>query len=151
MTTSNAVTVDKTIPKAGEKLAEKRRALGRGLESLLPGPRVVPAASTLSQNARTDGAPDSSAESAGGRPGAAVAPLETVLDRLQAVASGQTADGETVFQLALDQIDQNPHQTRREFDQAALQELADSIAVQGVVQPIVVRPGVTRVLLVPNH
>ncbi|MGA6987820.1 MAG: ParB/RepB/Spo0J family partition protein [Terriglobales bacterium] len=140
MTTSNAVTVDKTIPKAGEKLAEKRRALGRGLESLLPGPRVVPAASTLSQNARTDGAPDSSAESAGGRPGAAVAPLETVLDRLQAVASGQTADGETVFQLALDQIDQNPHQTRREFDQAALQELADSIAVQGVVQPIVVRP-----------
>ena len=166
MTTSNAVTVDKTIPKASEKLAEKRRALGRGLESLLPGPRVVPAAPTLPQNARTDGAPDSSAEFAGGRPGAAVAtqavevgragspvptlaistlapvaPPETVLDALLAVASGQTADGETVFQLAMDQIDHNPHQTRREFDPAALQELADSIAAQGVVQPIVVRPG----------
>jgi ParB family transcriptional regulator, chromosome partitioning protein len=143
MTISNAVTVDKTIPKAGEKLAEKRRALGRGLESLLPGPRVVTAAANLPQTARTDRAPDSSAELPGGRPGAAVttqAPPEMVLDRLQAVASGQTADGETVFQLALDQIDQNPHQTRREFDQAALQELADSIAVQGVVQPIVVRP-----------
>ncbi len=37
MTTSNAVPVDKTIPKAGEKLAEKRRALGRGLESLVAG------------------------------------------------------------------------------------------------------------------
>jgi ParB family chromosome partitioning protein len=168
MTTSNAVTVDKTIPKASEKLAEKRRALGRGLESLLPGPRVVPAAPTLPQNARTDGAPDSSAEFAGGRPGAAVAtqavevgragspvptlapvvptpvpvtPPETVLDQLQAVASGRTADGEMVFQLTIDQIDQNPHQTRREFDPAALQELADSIATQGVVQPIVVRPG----------
>jgi ParB family chromosome partitioning protein len=144
MTTSNAVTVDKTIPKASEKLAEKRRALGRGLESLLPGPRVVSASATLPQSAPTDGAPDSAAEFAGGRPGAAVttqAPSEMVLDRLQAVASGQTADGETVFQLALDQIDENPHQTRREFDQAALQELADSIAVQGVVQPIVVRPG----------
>ena len=29
--------------KVHEKLAEKRRALGRGLESLLPGPRVVAA------------------------------------------------------------------------------------------------------------
>jgi ParB family transcriptional regulator, chromosome partitioning protein len=150
MTTSNAATVDKTIAKAGEKLAEKRRALGRGLESLLPGPRVVPAAPTLPQSARTDRAADSSsssspsasaAELAGGRPGTAVAPPEAVLDALQAVASRQTADGETVFQLAMDQIDHNPHQTRRQFDPDALQELADSIAVQGVVQPIVVRPG----------
>jgi ParB family chromosome partitioning protein len=60
---------------------------------------------------------------------------------LQAVASGTTADGETVFQLALDRIDQNPYQTRSEFDQDALEELADSITAQGVLQPIVVRPG----------
>jgi len=161
MTTSNAVTVDKTIAKASEKLAEKRRALGRGLESLLPGPRVVSipvVAPMVPQGTRTDGAADSSlppspsspptsslsasaAEFAGGRPGATVAPLPGTLDALQAVATGQTADGETVFQLAMDQIDHNPHQTRREFDPAALQELADSIAAQGVVQPIVVRPG----------
>src|SRR5260370_6580362 len=62
MTTSNAA-VDKAAEKTGsaklnEKLAEKRRALGRGLESLLPGPRVVPAAPTLPQSARKDGAPD---------------------------------------------------------------------------------------------
>jgi len=63
------------------------------------------------------------------------------LDALQAVASGQTADGETVYQLVIDLIDENPHQTRREFDQNALQELANSITVQGVLQPIVVRPG----------
>jgi ParB family transcriptional regulator, chromosome partitioning protein len=161
MTTSNAVTVDKTITKVSEKLAEKRRALGRGLESLLPGPRVVPAAPTLPQNARADGASDSSAEFAGGRLAPAdarqavevgragspvpalapVAPPETVLDQWQALASGRTADGETVLQLAIDQIDQNPHQTRREFDEDTLRELADSIAAQGVVQPIVVRPG----------
>ncbi|MGB6250055.1 MAG: ParB/RepB/Spo0J family partition protein [Terriglobales bacterium] len=61
MTTSNAA-VDKTRDNAGtaklnEKLAEKRRALGRGLESLLPGPRVVVAAPTLPQSPRTDGVP----------------------------------------------------------------------------------------------
>src|SRR5450759_479980 len=60
---------------------------------------------------------------------------------LQAVASGRSADGEQVFRLALDQIDHNPHQTRKEFDQESLEELADSIQVQGVLQPIVVRPG----------
>jgi ParB family chromosome partitioning protein len=46
-----------------------------------------------------------------------------------------------VFQLAIDQIDQNPYQTRREFGQESLQELASSIQVQGVLQPVVVRPG----------
>src|SRR5260370_18256313 len=62
MTTSEAA-VDEAAEKTGsaklnEKLGEKRRALGRGLESLLPGPRVVPAAPTLPQSARKDGAPD---------------------------------------------------------------------------------------------
>src|SRR5712692_1009056 len=171
MTTSNAA-VDNAVAKTGteklnEKLAEKRRALGRGLESLLPGPRVVAAAPTLPQSARKDGAPDaagsqfpvlssqgpdsssslSSSPSGvdGGRAGAPVAPPGAVLDELQAVASGQTsggtADGEQVFRLEIDQIDHNPHQTRAEFDQELLADLANSIQVQGVLQPIVVRPG----------
>jgi len=167
MTTSDAA-VDKTAEKTGtekvsEKLAEKRRALGRGLESLLPGPRVVPASPTLPQSTRKDGAPASSAlpsssssssfsspasgiasDAEGGGAGTPVAPPEGLpgtLDELQAVASGRTADGETVFLLALDQIDPNPYQTRREFDQELLAELADSIRVQGVLQPVVVRPG----------
>jgi ParB family chromosome partitioning protein len=63
------------------------------------------------------------------------------LDQLQASASGRTADGETVFLLGIDQIDENPYQTRRDFDPEALKELAYSISVQGVLQPIVVRPG----------
>ena len=185
MTTSNAVTADKTTAKVNEKVAEKRRALGRGLESLLPGPRVltVPASPTPPLSTVTDGTSDSSlsssrssssdsspsaasAELGGGRPGAAVATRDFVgragspvptpaavptltavaphpgtLDTLQAAASGTTADGEPVFLVAMDQIDENPYQTRREFDQNALQELANSITVQGVLQPIVVRPG----------
>ena len=162
MATSNGA-VDKTAEKTGtekvsEKLAEKRRALGRGLESLLPGPRVVPASPTLPQSTRKDGAPASSLLSSasssgfssgaeGGRAGAPVAPPDLegaageTLDELQAVVSGRTADGETIFLLALDQIDPNPYQTRREFDQELLAELADSIRVQGVLQPVVVRPG----------
>ncbi len=191
MTTSNAA-VNNAVTKTGtekvhEKLAEKRRALGRGLESLLPGPRVVPAAPTLPQSARKDGAPDAAGSefpvlssqgpdssssrlssptsgadggragtpvsplssptsgADGGRAGAPVSPPGAVLDELQAVASGQTsggtADGEQVFRLAIDQIDHNPHQTRAEFDQELLADLANSIQVQGVLQPIVVRPG----------
>jgi len=64
------------------------------------------------------------------------------LDELRAVASGLTADGETVFLLGIDLIDPNPYQTRREFNEQALAELKDSIAAQGVLQPIVVRPHV---------
>src|SRR6266478_4178239 len=129
MQSTSNVAAEKTGPaKLSEKLAEKRRALGRGLESLLPGPRVVPAASpTLPQTTRKDGAPDaassqfpvhssqrgdsslSASDGGGGRAGTPVAPLETaagtVLDQLQAVASGRTADGETVFLVAIDLID----------------------------------------------
>jgi ParB family chromosome partitioning protein len=46
-----------------------------------------------------------------------------------------------VQQLPIDKIGDNPNQTRQRFEKEALQELADSIAVQGVLQPIVVRPG----------
>ncbi len=46
-----------------------------------------------------------------------------------------------VLDLAMDLIDNNPHQTRMDFEPEFLQELAESIRVQGVIQPIVVRPG----------
>ncbi len=124
MTTTNGA-AEKVGEKIGEKLAEKRRALGRGLESLLPGPRVVPGAlaSTLPQSARKDGA------------------TPAIIDELSAAAVGTTADRETVYLLEIGRIEHNPHQTRREFDAAAMEELARSIEVQGVIQPIVVRPG----------
>ena len=78
----------------------KRRALGKGLESLLPT-----------------------------RPPAA----DPIAAELEPSAAGKP------FEVAVEQIDRSPFQTRTQFDQAALQELAGSIAATGVVQPILVR------------
>src|SRR2546430_16321801 len=116
MTTAaeKAVETDKT------SAPDKRKAVGGGLQSLLPvGPRVV---------AGTAGAPVA--------PGA----NSIVLPELQAQAA-RAAAGDAVLQIRLDDIEQNPYQTRDRFDTELLQELAESIRANGVVQPIVVRPG----------
>jgi ParB family chromosome partitioning protein len=79
-------------------MTDKRKVLGRGIETLLP--------------SRQPTAP------------AAQQPIHR---------------GEVIHQLALDLIDRNPYQTRTHVDEAALQELADSIKATGVLQPITVR------------
>jgi ParB family chromosome partitioning protein len=76
---------------------DKRKALGRGLASLLPATRAVTAAPAPA--------------SEGG-----------------------------VREIPIEAIDRNPYQTRGKVDEEALNELAASIRVSGVVQPIVVRP-----------
>ena len=43
-------------------------------------------------------------------------------------------------EIDIDRIQRGKYQPRQVFDQESLQELADSIGVQGIVQPIVVRP-----------
>ena len=80
----------------------KRRALGKGLESLLPGKREPqqPAAVNIQAEAAQDGRP---------------------------------------LEISVDAIIRNPFQTRTQFDEAKLAELAASIAASGVVQPIIVR------------
>ncbi len=42
--------------------------------------------------------------------------------------------------IAIDLVERGRYQPRRHFDEDSLRELADSIAAQGVVQPVVVRP-----------
>jgi ParB family transcriptional regulator, chromosome partitioning protein len=116
------------VDKPAEKVTDKRRALGRGLESLLGGgPRVV------------------AAPAANPAPPAAVSPASSAANSersADAQAQATRAPGGDAVQLVpLDRIDKNPYQTRLYFDQAALQELADSIAASGLAQPIVVRPG----------
>ncbi len=44
-----------------------------------------------------------------------------------------------INEISLDSIEVNPYQPRTHFDQDALLELADSIKVQGIIQPITVR------------
>ncbi len=73
----------------------KRRALGKGLDSLLPRAQASPAP-----------------ETEGGKP----------------------------REIPLDLIDHNPFQTRSQVNQDQLAELAASIAANGVVQPVLVRP-----------
>lgn len=49
-------------------------------------------------------------------------------------------DNDGVVIVSLNDIEPNPNQPRKEFDEEALAELADSIAKHGLIQPIVVRP-----------
>lgn len=51
-------------------------------------------------------------------------------------------DGDTYRELALDSIIVNQYQHRQHFDEDALDTLTASVAEFGVLQPIVVRPGV---------
>lgn len=65
--------------------------------------------------------------------------LDSLLSSVNAVAAPVEAF-EELRQLALDECQPGRHQPRRAFDSEALEELANSIAAQGVIQPIVVRP-----------
>lgn len=83
-------------------MTEKRKALGRGLESLLP-PRLIPNMPLI--------------------PG-----------------GGTVTPAGSILEIPLDDLDPNPYQTRTALDQHALDELCESIAAVGVVEPIIVRP-----------
>src|SRR6266536_1546046 len=161
------------------KPVEKRRALGRGLDSLLPsGPRVVTASpgNAGTATARTGvsephgpavipppvvmPAPASVPEDPSAVP-AEIAEIHAgshvsqnrrdmghpIFQQpvsqpsiSQPPVDGQTR-GDVVQQIPLDVIDENSYQTRRTFDPAALNELAESIKANGLAQPVVVRPG----------
>ncbi|HTM97138.1 MAG TPA: ParB/RepB/Spo0J family partition protein [Pedobacter sp.] len=51
----------------------------------------------------------------------------------------ETSQIGSISQVDIDDIETNPYQPRTEFDQVALNELSDSIKVQGLIQPITVR------------
>lgn len=59
---------------------------------------------------------------------------------LGALFEGADVAGDAeLLQLPLAQVEPNPYQPRQQFDPQGLQELADSIKQQGLIQPIVVR------------
>jgi ParB family chromosome partitioning protein len=243
MTTSAGNVAARSDDKADKEKVEKRRALGRGLESLLPGPRVVPVGQSSgaagkqqipfgsaapggagplragSHFVRNDKSNDHQGGVVGERTGEAtaeaigepvagfvraeveeneisrassaphlpvprrIASMQAVVEEPEAVrghdeatlksplpaedarpfdsaqgkngAPGANSDetitiyaqaesrmpANLVVNLAIADIDKNPFQTRYVADDDALEELADSIKANGVVQPIMVRPG----------
>ncbi len=54
---------------------------------------------------------------------------------------GASADLPRITELDIDKVEPNPNQPRKFFDEKSLQELADSIAAKGLLQPILVRVG----------
>ena len=61
------------------------------------------------------------------------------LDALISTDEVHPQGSSTISEIALDQIEANPNQPRREFDPDSLQELANSIREIGIVQPITLR------------
>jgi ParB family chromosome partitioning protein len=61
------------------------------------------------------------------------------LDALISTENVRTQGSSTINEIAVDQIEANPNQPRREFDEEALQELANSIHEIGIIQPITLR------------
>jgi ParB family chromosome partitioning protein len=88
-------------------IADKKRALGRGLESLIPSARST---------------------------AVAAAPAAAAAATLQ-----PEHNGEAVRQIPVEEIERNPYQPRQRVEEAALEELAASIRVSGIMQPIVLR------------
>jgi len=161
------------------KPAEKRRALGRGLDSLLPsGQRVVSSAAGSAPASVSVPAPVVLPAPAPavvqGMAAPALVPSESVgptavdsaapseipgqIAELHAAARTTVSStpygenraewgprsephGHEIVEIPLDLIDGNPYQTRRTFDEAALNELAESIKASGLAQPVVVRRG----------
>ena len=68
--------------------------------------------------------------------------LDALLGEDSNIGSATSSEGGSLKMLAIDLIQQGPFQPRRDFDQDALNGLAESIKTQGLVQPILVRPTV---------
>ncbi len=71
--------------------------------------------------------------------GASTQPASAKLSSGDAVSQTETGNN-ALREIPVDVIQRGRFQPRRDFEPEALQELADSISVQGIMQPIVVRP-----------
>ena len=59
---------------------------------------------------------------------------------LQALLSDELGENPSIKEIAISDIIPNPEQPRRDFDPQALNELAESLLVHGLLQPVLVRP-----------
>lgn len=116
----------------GSSASKKRPSrLGRGLSSLMATPVPVEAAGSGSGSAGVVAGGIGTQDAKGGSEPAADVGLPA--DAIDVEAGGYT-------RLAVSSIAANASQPRQHFDEAALQQLADSIKREGLIQPVVVRP-----------
>jgi ParB family chromosome partitioning protein len=94
---------------------DKRKALGRGLDTLLPAARGIQASISTQTGAPQQPSPD------------------------------------IVREIPIELIDRNPYQTRTQFDETTLNELAESIRESGVIQPVTVRNHAGRFQLITGE
>jgi len=110
-----------TIIENGKFQANERKALGRGLAALL-GNQSSEKTSEQSEQRLTSSKKE---------------PLEQVNKLEKTTQSNQS--NIQIIEVSLNQIDPNPDQPRKHFNQAKLEELAQSLTEHGLVQPIVVK------------
>lgn len=110
---------------------DKRKALGRGLGALIPSlPRVTPPQAPADGGA---GAAVHQIPADGGTGGMTNGMIENAAATRSAVARRE------FFLCPIEEIAPSRDNPRHRFDEQRLQELADSIRAQGLVQPLVVR------------
>lgn len=95
----------------------KRKGLGRGLDALLGAQQQVKSVPDVSD-----------------------AEVQSVSEAKQDSANQSANKDGKLCELPVEWLQRGKYQPRRDMQQEALQELADSIKAQGVMQPIVVRP-----------
>ena len=110
-----------------------RNALGKGLGALIREPQPEPSTPQPPQQPERAAVPQAAGTAA------AVAPARILV---------QT---EGLLQLDIDLIDPSPYQPRSRFREESLEELAQSIRVSGIVQPLVVRHIAQRFQLIAGE
>ncbi|MEM9250990.1 MAG: ParB/RepB/Spo0J family partition protein [Planctomycetota bacterium] len=110
-------------PTAAKPRRGKSSRLGRGLQSLMSPP------------------PSPSAVAVESSPTPAQAAIAPTASPEEPAAKTPEANADSVFHVELDRVRPNRHQPRQRWDDGSLDGLAASIREQGVMQPIVVRPG----------
>lgn len=158
----------------------KKPRMGRGLGALMQGPsatrNVVPAeeipvaeapearippprAEALpgEDTAQAPAMPSAGADrgstgtsAPGSDAGAAAGATTSAVADAAATESGSVG-GDKLRMLGIDQISRGAYQPRQHFDAELLQELADSLKAQGLIQPILVRPSGTGYELIAGE
>lgn len=77
--------------------------------------------------------------------------LGELLGEIEEAYESEVPSSESVVELSLSKIKPNPFQPRKHFDERSLAELADSIKVHGLIQPIVVVEDIDGYILVAGE